>query len=180
MTKKTQGRLVEKEEEKKREKRWHIFIPFWKISFLGGGIDTKIFVDRKKLSYFGQCAFVFGAKKTKKQKKKQFAFLFLSFLPPSSSSQGISCNIPSSSFLRFIIFLRNWFWLWRLKSELAMKSVSTTGLPTASSSQPATAAHLWPDLGSWTGSGEPDSRSLQHHAGISPNNGQLEAKKVSL
>ena len=36
---------------------------FLKISFLGGGIDTKIFVDRKKLSYFGQCAFVFGAKK---------------------------------------------------------------------------------------------------------------------
>jgi len=48
---------------------------FLKSSFLGGGIDTKIFVDRKKLSYFGQCAFVFGAKKNKKT-KKQFAFLF--------------------------------------------------------------------------------------------------------
>ena len=38
--------MVEKEEEKKREKRRHIFIPFLKISFLGEGIDTKIFVDR--------------------------------------------------------------------------------------------------------------------------------------
>ena len=71
----TQGRLVGKEEKKERKKMTHTYT-FLKISFLGGGIDTKIFVDRKKLSYFGQCAFVFGAKKQTKTND----FLFLSFL----------------------------------------------------------------------------------------------------
>jgi len=38
--------------------------------------------------------FCFWRQKNKKTKKKQFAFLFLSFLPPSSSSQGISYLAP--------------------------------------------------------------------------------------
>ena len=61
MTKKTQERLVEKEEEKKREKMTHIYT-FLKISFLSGGIDTKIFEDRifGGLFFF---FFFFGAKK---------------------------------------------------------------------------------------------------------------------
>jgi len=76
-----------------------------KISFLGGGIDTKIFVNRKNFP-ISENALLFLAPKNK---NKQFSFLFLSFfLPPSS--QGISCNTPAPAPAPAAMMTEEKFW----------------------------------------------------------------------
>jgi len=54
----------------------HIYT-FLKISFLGGGIDTKIFVDRKNFPISDNALLFLAPKKTKKQKNNLLFFSFL-------------------------------------------------------------------------------------------------------
>ena len=62
----------------------HTYLYLFEISFLGGGIDTKIFVDRKNFP-ISDNALLFLAPKKQKNKKKNnllfFSFLFCLPLP---------------------------------------------------------------------------------------------------